>query len=649
MPAPKQKPELERDLVSVWRRRRDRSIELRRGQKQIWDKNRLSFLGKLKPKETIWAAEDPWVSVELVHSAIRAALPSLLYANPKFRLTPRKPDIVDGEDVSWEKARSAELWLQHVWNESEANTHIRCAITSAFLDLGACKFGFAADYADDEMRGVIEYDDAGAPIIDRVTDEGMVPRLTRGEFLMDEDGELIYDEDTNLAVPHPGRIQREQFFVEWISADSVLFDPEGGNVFKGHDWVIEEWTRKLDQVKADPRIPAHLRNEIRANSRLDTQGELKTGLGEVQAIEGINPSEVDDLRVTGFDVYDFVNDRYYVVADNAGDEEMNDFFLVDRRIPVGLEKGPLRFLKFNETPGEWYQKTDAEGMAKLELEYNITRSQLATHRNQSRARYLEVANNGFAGANPEVEREKFLSGRSGVVVQVKSPDGIVPARKDAVGNDFFAAIPQIKDDFREVSGQPGGADTVADADTATQASLLSASADVRNNDRRDNLVATFITDIGRGILQSAAANVTEVQFVKVRKSDEDPLPFEFKQINPEDLAGEYDVEVVIGSTAPKNSQKYVQQLQQLVLLISQNPIIGQSTVLMKRMFDAIDFQDDKLIAELKAIGEQAAQAAGQAPAGGGTNPTQTLPQQNANQNGSFPSGAGGSPTGAPIN
>jgi hypothetical protein len=646
--------DLEYDKVAVWRRRRDRAKEIRDTEQQTWDKNLLSYQGKLKPKDNIWAEDDPWVSVELVHSTIRSAIPNLLYSNPKFTLTPKRPEIDPdtGEDISWDRARSAELWLQHIWAECEANTHTRSAIISAFLDLGIAKFGFAPTYADDDKRGVIQYDESGSIVIESQTDEGyIIPRLERGEFLLDEDGEYIFDEDTGIAVTHPGCIMREDFFIEWVSARNVLFDPEGGNVLKNHRWIIEEWNRPLSEIRNDPRIAPSIRSEIKSNARIDEYGQLKTGLGEVESIERTGrPEDADDLRVTGFDVYDFVERRYYSIADCDGNEDMNNFFLVDRQIPPGLEHGPLRLLKFNEEPGQVYQKTDAEGMAKLELEYNITRSQLATHRNQSRARYLEVANQGFAGEDGgEVERSKFQSGASGVICRVKNPDGIVPARKDQVGNDFFAAIPNIKDDFREVAGQPGGADTVADADTATQASLLTAQADIRNNDRRDNLVSKFITELARGLLQVASANVTQVQFVKVRKSENDPLPFEFKQINPEDIAGEYDVEVAVGSTQPKNSARQVQLLERMVLLISQNPVIAMVEGLMERMFKAIDINDEKLIKELRALGE-AMMGGQQGAQGAPTGPSQVAPDQVQNQNGTFDvSEAGGSPTGAPVN
>jgi hypothetical protein len=330
----------------------------------------------------------------------------------------------------------------------------------------------------------------------------------------------------------------------------------------------------------------------------------------------------------------------------------NDEFLLDMKIPVGIEHGPFVFLKFNEDPGRWYGRTDAEAMAKLELEYNLLRSQMLVHRNQAKTRYFEIGNQGFEGIEGgDAERQKFESGKSGTIVRIKNADGIQPARKDSVDNSVFSAIPNIRLDFSEMAGQPGEARGIADADTATQASLLASNADVRNNDRRDNLVQTFLADVARKLLQSAAANASQVAWVKIARTPEDPNPFSFKPVNPADLEGEFEVGVVMGSTQPKNSASRVQLYERILLLIGQNPILAASPILMRRMFEAIDLKDDKLIEELSKIGQAALGQMQGAPGGdaaGATDPSQVLGQI-ANQMGTAMNTQAGIPTGARAN
>src|SRR5512139_411774 len=138
----------ERELVKVWRGRIRCAEDKRKEFKAVTEKTEAAFKGNLRPDPTVWPQGDPWVSVEKVHSSIRAALPTLLYSNPKWSVTPRRPvlmpDPTTGQmrDISWELARSKELWLNHVWEQTQGNKHARVAIVAAFLGFGAIKAGY---------------------------------------------------------------------------------------------------------------------------------------------------------------------------------------------------------------------------------------------------------------------------------------------------------------------------------------------------------------------------------------------------------------------------------------------------------------------------------------------------------------------------
>lgn len=646
----------ESERVSIWRSRIKTAQDIREREKATWNKNLLAYRGRLKPNERMWHSEDPWVSVEMVHSSIRAAIPTLLYSNPAWTIQPTQPEMdAGGRDISWEKAKAKQLWLERAWDDTKGNQHVRVAMVSSFLAFGCIKVGFAPDMADDDVRGEFEYGEDGELTPDGPPDDkgNQLYVLAKGEYLKDADGEIVFDKETFQPILHPGTIMRELFFTEWVPWENMLFDPEGGNVFRNHRYVVEEWVRPLEQVQDDPNYRPTLRKRIRPNTSI--RGEA---LGE--SVEEFNAgfydpklaAERDQARVRGWDIFDFETNRYMVLVDETeGAGGLNDQFLRDERTPDGIKHGPYSFLKWNEDPGRWYPRTDVEGMAKLELEYNTTRSQMLTHRNQSRARYLEVKNAGFddieGGA---IEREKFVSGPSGTIVRVKSAEGIVPARKDALDNAFFQNIPNIRMDYAEVAGLPGESRGVADADTATQASLLASGADIRNNDRRDNLLQAFLGDIARKLLESAQANATQVQWARVAPEENSPNPFAFREIKPEYIQGDFDLSVVMGSTMPKNSSSRVQLLERIVTMIAQNPHIGASPTLMRRMFDAIDIRDKDLIQELEALGRKAAESLGLAPAeGGATAPGQGLGQiANQHISGGI-NAAAGTPTGARIN
>jgi len=647
---PKRLPE--QDEVPVWRRRIERSKAHRKDQEPVWNNNENSFLGKLYPDEANWNPADPWVCIEKVFSSVRAELPTLLYQNPRWAITPKKPIMEGGVDISWEKARSKELWLQHVWDECQGNKHTRVAIVAAKLALGVAKVGYYPVFADDETRGEFLLDEMGNYVIDGRTG---LPALAQGDYARDDDGQIVTDPETGVPLLNPGRLLHERFFVEFVNYRHMLFDPEGGNVFEdSHRFVIEEWVRPLNEVKADPRYKEAVRKGIKANARVGA----KPGIDN--PTEGLNPfypsaapsssAEAiadDEGRVRGYDIYDLQNRRYLVLADSIENNASNDRYLLDQPMPAWMEHGPYAYLKFNEVPGQWYQKTDIEGMAKVELEYNTTRSQMMRHRNQSRARYLEVEGQAFID---DEQRELFVSGEDGQLVKVRDVNAVQPLRKDALDGSYFQAVPNILQDFNEVSGVPGEARGVADAETATQASILSEGSSIRNSDRRDNQVQQFLAEIGELLLRSGAANADSDLWAKIARPN-DPIPFDWQQISPTDLQGEFEIEVAVGSTQPKNSPMRLQMYERILGAIGQYPFLMSSPTLMSRLFETIDLTDPNLIQEIQQIGQQMMQAQ-TAPTGsdpGAANPMQQIMDMITNQNGESGNSMGGMPTGAPAN
>lgn len=645
------------EQVAIWRHRLNIAMEERRNEDQeVWQPNLLSYRGELRPNENVWDNTDPWVSVDLVFAAIRASIPSLLYQNPKFSVTPKKPQLEAGIDKSWDQAYSTQLWLQHVWQETEGNAAVRRAILSAFLDLGVVKVGYRPTFEDDDMRGVFATDEEGNYIsggTDKATGY-VLPELEKGDYLRDGDGEIIFDEEMGLPFLHPGTLQGEKFFVQWVPVQNLLFDPEGGNDFQRHRWIAEEWVRPLSEVRSDPRYSPSVRRAVEATDKMGAKP------GDQEALKGANKwsgtvmqdstaiaCDMDSQRVRGWTICDFENDRMIEIAKHV-ESGRNDIPLLDMPMPEGMKHGPYVFLRYNEDPGRFYQKTDVESARKLELENNITRSQMLNHRNQSRPRWFEVRGSGF---DSDLEREKFTNGPSNTIVTVKSAEGVLPSKGASMDGNYFTALPDIQNNFDQVFGAAAEQRGASTADTATQASILAAGADLRNSDRRDNLVQKFISDVAKKLLQSAQANADGSIWAKIQAKPEDAQPFFFVELAPSDLTGEFDIDVAIGSTQPKNSQTRVQNLERIVLLFSQNPQIAASPTLVKRVFEAIDINDENLIQEISAVGVQvlAAQGMQAVPEGGGQADQTVAPDQIANQFVNEMNAAGGSPTGGGMN
>ena len=601
------------------------------------------YRGNTKPKG--WT--DPiWCHTGKLTSAVRSAIPTLMYANPRFRVFPAAKDILGGEDVAYQRARAKELWLNHIWSESNGNQHARCGINNAFFSLGVIKSGYLPTFQDSEERGEWEVNEAGEYVVGPDGD----PVLARGKILKDEYGKPIRDE-YGIPVLHPGCLTKEKWFIEVTDARMMLFDPDGGPDFYQHGWVGEEWVRPLSEVKNDPRFSAAVRKKLTASDNANENathrsGEWDNADASISGVERV-AAERDEERLRGYDVYDFVKQRYYVIPEGGTGDENQDF-LLDVPMPPGMEQGPYRFLKYTEDVGaQWYPIPDATNMALLNQQYDLLESTEAIHRSHTKSRYF-VEEGAFdtADSNAEQEKAKFANGPDGTLINVTQIGKVQPAPKAYLDPSFAGAAAKLAMAFNEVGGMPGEMRGVADSETATQASILATGAEIRNNDRRDNQVQNWLCEIARALLISGQSNM-EMDSVVLEKIEDATgvRPFRAVKLTQEELLGEFEVTVEIGSTMNKSDPRMNAQIMEFAKTISQNPWIAQHEELVMRMLDGIGV-DPALARKLSEIAREQTQAQN-APAGGQPTPSgQVLPEQVM---GMLGNAAGGAPTGAPVN
>ena len=653
------------DKVKVWRSRIAYAKEKRRVffEGQGKDDNGLRigspgadfamevFRGNSRP--SWWSAEDAWIHVGKLKAAIRAAVPSLLYTNPNFNVFPAARDLEAGADVSYQRSKAKELWLNHWWQESHGSQHARIGIQNAFFNIGCAKAGYRCQFQDDDTRGVFARDEDGNYILDENGD----PTLERGEYAYDEDGEIERDED-GFPQLNPGTVNKEEWFVEVADCRMMLFDVDSGPDFFQHRFVIEEWVRPLSEVKRDPRFTAAKRKRLKATeTRNGLVSHRKSGESSSAApTSSTRAVEQDEAMIRGYDIYDFQRDEYMVLPEE-GLGEVNEEFLLDGGMPPGMEHGPYRFLKFTEDVGtEWYPVPDATDMAIVNQEYNLTRSQQFIHREHTKTRYL-VKDGTFSGDGVDAEEEmaKLAHGPDATFVRVTDLNGIQPLQKASLDSSFMMAVPNIAQDFNEVGGMPGESRGVADADTATQASILATGAELRNNDRRDNQVQTWLSEIGRVLLMSGQANA-ELDTIVIEKVAEATgvVPFKARKLTRDELIGEFAVTVAIGSTQAKNDPRVLQQLATFMANMGQNPMLGLMKGLNRRILDGMGLDpilaDEIYEASMAFLQSQQKpdQGSPEGPAGAQGQVLQSMLGQMGGQPGVASSQAGDA-TGAPLN
>ena len=606
---------MKEDKVKVWRARLDYARRRRdlffKGQGTDDDGLRIGapganfamevFRGNSRPPW--WNPEDAWIHIGKLKAAIRSAVPMLLYKDPQFQVYPVAVDVEQGADVAYDRSMAKALWLRHWWKESHGTQHARIGIQNAFFNIGCAKAGYRCHFQDDESRGVFARDEDGNYILDENGD----PTLDRGQYATDEDGEILRDAE-GFPQLHPGTVCKEEWFVEVVDCRNMLFDVDSGPDFFQHRYVIEEWVRPLSEVKDDPRFSKARRDRLTATeTRGGAVSHRKTeSPGLMLSPSMINSAvEEDEAMVRGYDIYDFQNDEYLVLPE-CGVGENNEEFLLEGPMPPGMEHGPFRFLKYTEDVGaEWYPVPDATDMAIVNQEYNITRSQMMIHREHTKTRY-EVMDGTFTGDGISAEEEmaKLSHGPDAAFVRVSRQGGIQPVNKAPLDNSFFQAVPNIAADFNEVGGMPGEMRGISDADTATQASIMATGAEIRADDRRDNQVQTWLQEIGRVLLMSAQANA-DLDTVVMEKVAEQTgvLPFKPIRLTREELVGEFEVNVAMGSTMQTNSPQSLLRVTQMLTALGQNPGLGMYRGLMRRMVEGLNL-DPSLVDEIEKVSQE---------------------------------------------
>lgn len=615
----------ERAEIAVWRARLERAKARRKKNKEIWDRNLRYYIGdQWHDIET----EDHEVTINKVFAAVRAQLPSLIFSRPHYYVRERRRKLERGPDgqvvdVSRDAAMAKERWLNYRYREHRGHYQVRLATLAGFFSLAAVKVGYTPIIIDNPERGECLKNEDGEYVmtVDEKTGD-VVPALTQGDYLRLSDGSIVYGPG-GIPELEPARIPgRGQYFIEWVPAENFLFDPEGKNDFHSHRWVAEEWVRPLEEVRNDPLFNRKSLKNLTCTTAVGAEPgdsdpnniEMATQIRNSTKGEADDYAAVqnDEARVRGYEIWDFVNNELVVLIDASMDGADHEFFLRREPIPDGIEHGPYVFAKFNEVPGRWEPYADVTPLTAIQDEYNRTRSQILTHKERADRKYLYLEDT-FPN---EEEFDKLKHGGDMSFAMVSNLAGVKALETAPLDASVAGSVPMIQADFDEVAGQGGEARGVASADTATQASILEGRSQVRESDRRDNVINEFVTEVGRKLLQVGQVYSSEEEWVSIGDPDEHE-PFDFQEpVNPSQLSGEFDVSIELGSMLPRTTAIERQQWMQLLTLLSQNPTIMASQKMLQRTFDMFEVRDKEMQAELTQIGQSFLQAESAAPQGG---------------------------------
>ncbi len=245
-------------------------------------------------------------------------------------------------------------------------------------------------------------------------------------------------------------------------------------------------------------------------------------------------------KVEIWEIQDLENDYFYYVTDGY------DKFISKNKNLYGIGFNTKLFW-VNDCPDQLYPLSDVAQIEDLNLELDKTRTQMLNHRRKIQRKILCETS---AFKNRE-ELNKFLNDEDMQLVEVK--DGALTSQKIMIVQpgilppEFYNIDRINKDDIYQVAG--AGANMLASEGlvqkSATEASIIERNANIRNAERID-MMNDYCETVARGLL--AILQKFDTKENSFYSQDKEA----WIVYTNEDIAGDYTIEVKIGSMQRPN-------------------------------------------------------------------------------------------------
>ena len=559
------------------------------------------FEGRQNPG---YPAEE-WISIPKIYAHLMAQLPLLYSMDPYFYVKPKKSYSPDPQKIAEfeQKGRVRQAMLNYLKIELHLKDSARLGIQDAHFQFGVLKVRRASDAK--------KHPEAGKPI--------------KGE-----DGKVLKDPDSGQPLMHPETVPvNERYELCRVNPDEMLLDEDAGPLQDSWSWIAQHRTMSKADARKDPSFDKKAVKSAKGRGR-DKAQEKKTGI--VERILKRGDTNEDEIFLDIWEVYDLKNKTWLTLAEDA-----DDLLIEAKGCPKGVEKHPFSFLRFTLRKNSPYPIPPVAPAIDVNKEISLSRSRVMTHRKRFNRKYEVVTNKLI---DPDTALSQLESGEDGTIIQVQTNGAVTPIQDAALDQQTYTELALLNNDLVETFGTPSQARGVADADSATEASILDKRLEVREGDRL-SMVVDWITDIARKLDMLVQANIDREEAVKVTG----PQGEIWETIRQEDysaIEGEYEYSVNLGASQPRlpdiERAQWTAFMNQVVIPM---PHILTLPAFMKRIAAMFHIEDEAALKELQQLGQKMLAGLvpmpGQTGGGPSSNPVAAL------------MGAAGGPTGGNAN
>lgn len=520
----------ERERLALWKNRIGWSRKKREPFIESYDVYKSYYTGDGQYNVLAQTALPEVLVINLIFSHIKATLPMVYFQNPHFYARPTRQEFKNSAEL-------AENVLNYIVRMEKLKREVRLATLDALFWIGVVKTGYAPVFMDNPKKG---------------------ENITHG---IDENGNKMHVIDPNTGQPfiQPDELlKREEFFTKRVSPRNMLFDPDERNFIEDTNWVAEEVIERLDDVKDNE----YFKNRKKIKETHFASKELYVSPTETEYVN-------DDMkRVRMVHIYDFDNDKFMIYADGQDDEEIG--FAYEDDTPDGINKHPYSVLKFHEIPDEWNPLSEIKILKPIQDENNKAVAMLMVHAKKFLRKYLYETGT-FSN---EMEKEKLLEPVDGMMVEVNvgKTDKVVPVPDAQMDQAFFAHFAQLEKAFWKTAGRTEQEiGEVQRRKTMFESSQIEKYGRLRSQDAM-SLVEDWMKDIGKKKLDQLQGNLRMPVAVQIAG----PMGQQWIEgLTRDEIQGDMDITVDIGSTSPKIPEFEKAQLMEFLQTMSSIPGIEQ--------------------------------------------------------------------------
>jgi len=462
--------------------------------------------------------------INLVYAYVKTEIPALYIRDPELKVNPKNRTSVQA-------AKVLEAVINYIWRTKKIKREIKkVLVDSIIIGHGWMKLGYTGKF-------------------------GSVEDVT-GRYI-----------DT---------VEEEDFFAYYVNWENINFNLDSIDPPYDCKWISHAVWLTKEEIEKNPRYQNTDLLQISFEDRDDddhvsTDREFKKG------------------KVRLEEVWDLENQTVCTVSDGV-----DKYIEAPKQWPLQMKGFPFACLKFNLTNDEPYGLSDVAMFEPQVLELIKVRSMALDHIKRYNRQLVTTPDN-----ISEDEMQKLQKGITGSIIHVQDPSKIMPVPYPPLQTDIYGLEERIKEDAINVSGQSpmerGGSQKTTTR-AVSELGMIQQGAANRRSEKVDT-VETFVEEVAGKLVSLVKQFVDMPYYVRILGHNSPELQAAVQErasamqdsavtnqegftFTGEDIEGEFDLEVVAGTSTPLDKAEKLKSILQLIELapkagaIPGGPFIG---------------------------------------------------------------------------